>query len=169
MRRRDVGYLVQILLVAQVFVVAAPAAAAPNRITKLEQSFDSALDPAEMSGWMKDLTSQPNHVGSPHDAENARTVMNLFRSWGWDAHIEEFRVLYPTPVSEELELLSPASFKATLTETTSQTGELPAYVTYQGDGDVTAPLVYVNYGTTEDYDLLRRLGVPVQGKVVIAR
>ena len=170
MRRRDVAYLVQVLLVAQVFVVAAPAAAAPNRITELEQSFDSALDPAEMSGWMRELTSQPNHVGSPHDAENARTVMNLFRSWGWDAHIEEFQVLYPTPLSEELELLSPASFKATLTETTAQTtGELPAYVTYQGDGDVTAPLVYVNYGTTEDYELLRRLGVPVQGKVVIAR
>ncbi len=46
---------------------------------------------------------------------------------------------------------------------------LPAYVAYQGDGDVTAPLVYVNYGMKEDYDTLERLGVSVKGKIVIAR
>ena len=100
-----------------------------------------------------------------------------FKSWGWDAHIETFEVLYPTPISESLELIGPAPFKATLTEapipgdaSSSRTkDELPAYVAYQGDGDVTAPLVYVNYGMLEDYKTLERLGVSVQGKIVIAR
>jgi N-acetylated-alpha-linked acidic dipeptidase len=100
-----------------------------------------------------------------------------FKSWGWDAHIETFEVLYPTPISESLELIGTAPFKATLTEapiagdaSSSRTkDELPAYVAYQGDGDVTAPLVYVNYGMLEDYKTLERLGVSVQGKIVIAR
>ncbi len=126
---------------------------------------------------MKSLASEPNHVGSPHDEANAMAVLDLFRRWGWDAHIETFEVLYPTPVSETLELLTSQPFKATLTEppvrgdetSTRAAGELPAYVAYQGDGDVTAPLVYVNYGTKEDYDTLQRIGVSVKGKIVIAR
>ena len=177
MGQRCFGHLLPMALVAQVFVAAGTGVAAPIQATELEQRFDAAIDPAEMSAWMKDLASAPNHVGSPHDAENARAVMELFRSWGWDTHIEEFRVLYPTPVREDLELIAPVSFRATLTEppiavdetTPHRAGELPAYVTYQGDGDVTAPLIYVNYGTTEDYDLLRQLGVGVKGKVVIVR
>jgi N-acetylated-alpha-linked acidic dipeptidase len=86
-------------------------------------------------------------------------------------------VLYPTPVSQTLELLGPERFNATLTEPPVQGDEtsartkdaLPAYVAYQGDGDVTAPLVYVNYGMREDYLELERLGVSVKGKIVIAR
>ena len=126
---------------------------------------------------MKELASEPNHVGSPHNEANARTVLELFRKWGWDVHIETFQVLYPTPVSEKLELLAPNPFTATLTEppipgdetSARKAGELPAYVAYQGDGDVTAPLVYVNYGTKEDYDTLQSMNVSVKGKIVIAR
>jgi N-acetylated-alpha-linked acidic dipeptidase len=143
----------------------------------LERRFDALLSAAEMNAWMKTLAAEPNHVGSVHDRANAEMVLALFKQWGWDAHIETFRVLYPTPISETLELTAPARFKATLTEppipgdaSTSRTAdELPAYVAYQGDGDVTAPLVYVNYGMKEDYDTLERLGVSVKGKIAIAR
>src|SRR5262249_7992187 len=76
-----------------------------------------------------------------------------------------------------LELLGAEPFKATLTEppipgdaTSARTKDaLPAYVAYQGDGDVTAPLIYVNYGMQEDYRQLERMGVSVKGKIVIAR
>src|SRR5207248_4064249 len=86
-------------------------------------------------------------------------------------------VLYPTPLAESVELLGAPPFKATLTEapipgdssSARVKDELPAYVAYQGDGDVTAPLVYVNYGMEEDYRTLQRLGVSVQGKIAIAR
>ena len=144
---------------------------------QIERQFDAAIDPTMMSSWMRTLASAPNQVGSEHDAANAQTLLHLYTEWGWDAHIEQFQVLYPTPVSEALELVAPGRFKATLTEpavpqdeqTSKTVGVLAAYVAYQGDGDVTAPLVYVNYGTQDDYETLRRMGVSVKGKIVIAR
>jgi N-acetylated-alpha-linked acidic dipeptidase len=116
-------------------------------------------------------------VGSPHDKANAETILGWFKQWGWDAHIETFDVLYPTPISETLEMLAPKPFKVTLQEppipgdssSTATDYALPAYVAYQGDGDVTAGLVYVNYGMQDDYKMLERLGVSVKGKIVIAR
>src|ERR1700694_3663224 len=151
--------------------------AAPAANADLERRFDAAINPAELGGWMKTMAAEPNHVGSPHNKANAEMVLAQFKSWGWEAHIETFEVLYPTPISESLELVGTTPFKATLTEapipgdeTSARTrNELPAYVVYQGDGDVTAPLVYVNYGVQEDYKTLERLGVSVQGKIVIAR
>ena len=150
---------------------------APSTPAEVERQFDAALNGAEMGSWMKTMAAEPNHVGSPHDKANAEMVLAQFRDWGWDAHIETFEVLYPTPVSETLELLGAEPFKATLTEppipgddsSARVKDALPAYVAYQGDGDVTAPLVYVNYGMPDDYRQLERMGVSVAGKIVIAR
>src|SRR5215470_2070353 len=150
---------------------------APSSQAEVERRFDAALSSAEMAGWMKIMAAEPNHVGSPHNKANAEMVLAQFRDWGWDARIETFEVLYPTPISQTVELLGPEPFQATLTEppvpgdeSSARTKDaLPAYVAYQGDGDVTAPLVYVNYGMREDYVQLRRLGISVKGKIVIAR
>jgi N-acetylated-alpha-linked acidic dipeptidase len=168
-----------LMLAAAFEVGGAPihAQTAPPAPAEVERQFDASLNAAEMAGWMKTMAAEPNHVGSPHDKANAEMVLAQFRDWGWDAHIETFEVLYPTPISETLELLGAEPFKATLTEapipgdeTSARTkDELPAYVAYQGDGDVTAPLVYVNYGMQDDYLQLERLGVSVKGKIVIAR
>jgi len=159
----------------------APAAAAltpPLSQKDLEAAFDSAIDPAEMGTWLKLLAAEPNHVGSVHDKTNAEWIAAQLKSWGWDAKIETFEVLYPTPISEALELTAGpgAGFKATLTEPpvpgdqpTYTKDALPAYVAFQGDGDVTAPLVYVNYGMPEDYLALERMGISVKGKITIAR
>ncbi len=138
---------------------------------------DSGIHPDDLRDWMKTMAAEPNQVGSPHDKANADYELGLFRAWGWDAHIETFEVLYPTPLSETLELTAPEKFTATLQEkpvpgdaTSARTaGALPAYVAYQSDGDVTAPLVYINYGMQDDYKALERLGVDVRGKIVIAR
>ncbi|HEY2752677.1 transferrin receptor-like dimerization domain-containing protein [Phenylobacterium sp.] len=144
----------------------------------LEAKFDAQIDPAEMGGWLKLLAAEPNHVGSAHDKANAEWIAAQLKSWGWDAKIETFDVLYPTPISEGLELVGGpgAPFKATLTEppvpgdqATYTKDALPAYVAFQGDGDVTAPLVYVNYGMPEDYLALERMGISVKGKIAIAR
>src|SRR5579863_9062153 len=139
--------------------------------------FDAAIHPDALSNWMKRLASEPNHVGSPHDRANAEWILAQFKSWGWDAHIESFDVLYPTPIHETLEMVSPHRFRATLQEppipgdTSAHAREaaLPAYLAYQGDGDVRGDLVYVNYGMKDDYDTLERLGVSVKGRIVIAR
>ena len=143
----------------------------------LERRYDAGIHREDLRNWMKLLAAEPNHVGSPHDKANAERILGWFKDWGWDAHIETFLVLYPTPISETLELVGPNPFKATLQEppipgdssATATDPALPAYVAYQGDGDVTAPLVYVNYGMQDDYKMLQRLGVNVKGRIVITR
>ncbi|MDE2261016.1 MAG: M28 family peptidase [Gammaproteobacteria bacterium] len=151
-----------------------PRGAAQER--DLEQRFDSRLSASEMRAWLKQLSSEPNQVGSPHDKANAEFLLAQFRKWGWNAHIEVFDVLYPTPTQELVEMVGPTSFKATLHEppvkddrTSALGGALPAYNVYGADGDVTAPLVYVNYGMAGDYKELARYGISVKGKIVIAR
>jgi N-acetylated-alpha-linked acidic dipeptidase len=114
------------------------------------------------------MSSQPNHVGSPHDKANAEMTLALFKQWGWDAHIEQFDVLYPTPITTTLELIAPERVPLGGQEppvaedpTSNNPGMLPPYVAYQGDGDVTATVVYVNYGMPDDYVALERRGISV--------
>src|SRR5579862_7762987 len=126
---------------------------------------------------MQRLSARPHHVGSAYDKDNAEWILAKFKEWGFDAHIETFSVLFPTPKERVVELVEPTKFKAKLQEapvagdpTSAQTAEqLPTYNAYSIDGDVTAPLVYVNYGNREDYEELDREGVSVKGAIVIAR
>jgi N-acetylated-alpha-linked acidic dipeptidase len=151
--------------------------AADSDRAALEAKFDASIQPTDLRDWMKRLASEPNHVGSPHDKANAQWILAQFKSWGWDAHIESFDVLYPTPIHQTLEMTAPKHFVVTLqeppikgdTSATAKDPALPAYFAYQGDGDVKGGLVYVNYGMKDDYDALERLGVSVKGKIVIAR
>jgi N-acetylated-alpha-linked acidic dipeptidase len=154
--------------------IAAPAAAADT--SALEQRFDSMISPAEQQQWLQTMSSEPNHVGSPHDKANAEMTLALFKQWGWDAHIEQFDVLYPTPITTTLELVTPERVTLGGQEppvpedpTSNNPGMLPPYVAYQGDGDVTAPVVYVNYGMPDDYVALERRGISVKGKIALAR
>ena len=146
---------------------------APQGDRAVEAAFDAGISSQDQLDWLKIMSSAPNHVGSPHDKANAEMELALFKQWGWDARIETFKVLYPTPISTTLELVSPE--RVTLGGQEPQLGPdkldgaLPPYVAYQGDGDVTAPVVYVNYGMPDDYDALARRGISVKGKIVIAR
>ena len=143
----------------------------------LETRFDTMISPGELDAWLLRMSSQPNQVGSPHDKDNADWQLAQFRSWGWDARIERFDILYGVPVAESVDLIGPTPFHAKLHEpavpgdqtSADMPGVLPPYLGYQGDGDVTAPLVYVNYGMPDDYKVLARAGVDVRGKIVIAR
>jgi N-acetylated-alpha-linked acidic dipeptidase len=151
--------------------------AAASEERALEARFDAALQRDDLREWMKRLTARPHHLGSPYDKDNAEFIAGLFRSWGWDTQIEEFRVLFPTPKSRLLEMTAPTSYKATLLEpplaedaTSGQTSEqLPTFNAYSIDGDVTGELVYVNYGVPKDYEELDKRGVDVKGKIVLAR
>jgi N-acetylated-alpha-linked acidic dipeptidase len=142
-----------------------------------EGKFRSIPSPDNLRDYMKRLSARPHHVGSPYDKENAEWILARLKEWGWDAHIENFEVLFPTPKERLVELVEPTKFTAKLEEpavpedpTSSQHAEqLPTYNAYSGDGDVTGPLVYVNYGVPEDYEQLERLGISVKGAIVIAR
>ena len=142
-----------------------------------EQRFKSMPDPQRMRANMERLSAHPHHVGSPYDKENAEWILAQYKQWGWDAHIDEFEVLFPTPKLRLLEMVAPSKFTAKLEEpavavdpTSMQKDEqLPTYSAYSPDGDVTAPLIYVNYGLVPDYEELARHGISVKGAIVIAR
>ncbi|MFI4889563.1 MAG: transferrin receptor-like dimerization domain-containing protein [Steroidobacterales bacterium] len=140
----------------------------------LEKRFQAIPDPQRMRANMQLLSARPHHLGSPYDKQNAEWILAQYRKWGWDAHIETFQVLFPTP---KLRLLEMPGFRAKLAEpavagdatSAQQAEQLPTYNAYSPDGDITAPIVYVNYGLVEDYDELARHGVSVKGAIVIAR
>jgi len=143
-----------------------------------EEKLRAIPSPDNLRSYMQKLSAHPHHVGSPYDKENAQWIAAKFKEFGLDTHIEQFDVLFPTPKERVVELVEGGpKFVAKLQEpalpqdpTSNQLAEqLPTYNAYSIDGDVTAPLVYVNYGIPEDYEQLERLGISVQGKIVIAR
>ena len=142
-----------------------------------ESKFRALPSPANLRSDMQRISARPHHVGTEYDRDNAEWILSLFQQWGWDAHIENFDVLFPTPKERLVELVAPTHFKATLEEPTvavdptsdQHAEQLPTYNAYSADGDVTAPLVYVNFGIPEDYEQLERLGISVKGAIVIAR
>jgi N-acetylated-alpha-linked acidic dipeptidase len=143
----------------------------------LETRFKSMPDPAHMRDAMQRLSARPHHVGSAYDKDNAEWILAQFKSYGWDAHIENFDVLFPTPVERVVELVAPTTYKAKLQETplpadptsNQQAEQLPSYNAYSVDGDVTGPLVFVNYGIPADYEELAQRGISVKGAIVIAK
>ena len=142
----------------------------------LESAFDKNLNGASIGENIRILSSKPHNIGSAGSKENAEYILSLFRQWGWDAQIDTFYVLFPTPRTRILEMISPTLYKAGLKEpvlkedpSTGQQGQLPTYNAFSADGDVTGELVFANYGLPEDYDLLDRMKIDVKGKIVIVK
>lgn len=143
----------------------------------LESKFDSSLNRQDLQDWLKRLSARPHHLGSPYGKEVAEFIAAQFKSWGFDTRIETFYPLFPTPKTRVLELTAPEKYVARLEEpavegdesSRNTQGGLPVYNAYSIDGDVTAPLVYVNYGLPRDYEKLAEMGIDVKGKIVIAR
>ena len=142
-----------------------------------EEKFRAIPDPHNMRDYMERMSARPHHVGSPYDKDNAEWLLAKLKGWGLDAKIENFDVLFPTPNQRLVEMTEPVKFTAKLEEpavavdpTSNQKSEqLPVYHAYSIDGEATAPLVYVNYGIPADYEVLQRMGISVNGAIVIAR
>src|SRR5690349_16712478 len=179
--------LARILVCCIVLLAAAPAADSPvlqgfsadsaTSERAWEAKFKAIPNAERLREYMQRLSARPHHVGSPYDKDNAEWILAKFKEWGLNAEIESFDVLFPTPRERAVELTEPARFTAKLEEpavsvdptSDQQKEQLPIYNAYSVDGDVTAPLVYVNYGIPDDYEQLERLGISVQGAIVIAR
>ncbi len=152
-----------------------PASAAAQR--DVESRFDTHLSADDIEEWMRYLVEKPIYTGSPHNRETADWMVERFRSWGFEARLDEYHVLYPTPRIRELELLAPTRYTARLREpaleedaaSRIERDRLPPFNAYSADGDVVGELVYVNYGIPADYEELERRGVSVEGRIVIAR
>lgn len=142
----------------------------------VEQNFDKHLSAANIGNMIKELSSRPHNLGSAGSKWVAENIYNRFKSYGFDVRIDTYHVLFSTPKTRVLEMLSPSSYKALLKEpalkedaTSGQADQLPTYNAFSADGDVTADLVFVNYGLPDDYELLERMGIDVKGKIVIAK
>ena len=141
-----------------------------------EQKFRAVAKPENLREYVRAISAEPHHAGSPGSRRVADYVLERFKSFGLDARIEEFEALMPYPTERSLELIAPERYTATLKEPavaddpdSADAGQLPTFNAYSADGDVTGDLVYVNYGTPDDYEELAKLGVDVKGKIVIAR
>ena len=141
-----------------------------------EEIFRSIPRAELIRDYVKRLSAEPHHVGSEAGRRNAEWMRDQLNNWGLQATIEEYEILFPTPRERLLELVAPVRFEAALREPplaedpdSGDKDQLPTYNAFSGDGDVTAPLVYVNYGVPADYEQLARAGIDVRGKIVIAR
>lgn len=144
--------------------------------TSLEQKFDALLSAPHIGASIKELAAKPHNIGSAGGKEVADAIYQKYKSWGWDVKIETYKVLFPTPKTRVLEMVGSSTYKALLKEpalkedeTSNQEGQLPTYNAWSADGDVTAELVFVNYGLPADYEELEKMGIDVKGKIVIAK
>ncbi|WP_027075295.1 transferrin receptor-like dimerization domain-containing protein [Maribacter antarcticus] len=144
---------------------------------KLESAFEKNLNATNLDNWMQRMAAEPHWVGTKYGEDNAKWIQKQFKSWGYDAKIETYDILFPYPIERVLELLGPTPYKAKLTAvpvdgdpfTAQGDALLPSYNAFSIDGDVTAELVFVNYGIPKDYEELEKLGISVKGKIVIAK
>jgi N-acetylated-alpha-linked acidic dipeptidase len=126
--------------------------------------------------YMDRMAAKPHHAGSPGSKAVADYLSAQLTEWGFDTRIETFQALIPYPTTRTLEMTAPVRFRAKLAEPsipddpgTAQENQLPTFNAYGASGDVTAPLVYVNYGQPEDFEYLKKQGIDLKGKIVIVR
>lgn len=141
-----------------------------------EKQFDALLSSRRIGATLKELSAQPHHLGSPGSKAVAQKILQRLKSYGFDAQMQTYQVLFPTPKTRLLEMTGPVKYKAILKElplkqdaTSGQTNQLPTYNAWSADGDVSGKLVFVNYGLPEDYEKLKGMGIDVKGKIVIAK
>ncbi len=143
----------------------------------LESRFEASLNAGNLDNWMQRMAAEPHWVGTPFGEENAKWMVKQFKSWGYDARIETYQVLFPYPRIRLLERTAPEPFTAALSTeavdgdpyTAQGNALLPPYNAFSTDGEVEAELVFVNYGVPDDYKVLEKMGIDVKGKIVIAK
>jgi len=146
------------------------------RQARLEQQLRATPDTGLLHEYIRTMSEEPHHAGSPGSKAVAEYVLEKYLSWGVEAWIEEFQALLPYPVERTVELVGPSQYVARLEEEafaedkdSGDEGQLPTFNAFSADGDVTGELVFVNYGLPQDYETLEQLGIDVTGKVVIAK
>ena len=152
-----------------------PQAAVAER--RFEEQFRGVPQAAMAREALRRLTAEPHIAGSPEDYATAVYVRDQMRGFGLQSDLKEYQVLLPYPRTPSIvELVAPRRERLQVREdvvredpTSASPKIVPLYNGYGASGDVTAPLVYVNYGLPDDYAALKQAGVEVKGKIVIAR
>lgn len=142
----------------------------------LEEKFLRVPSAEQAEQHLRILTREPHLAGTPADYETARYVRDRFAEYGLDAEIAEYQVLLPYPKEVVVELVAPERREGPTPEEpwewdkdSFSSEAVKAYSAYSPSGEVTASVVYANFGLPEDYEKLEALGVRVEGKIVIVR
>ena len=161
---------------AQSVTISGFTASSASQQRATEQAFIAQLSAESIGNTIRELSARPHNLGSAGSREVAQNILGKLQGFGFDTRIETFKVLFPTPKIRLLEMISPTVYKALLREpplpedaSSGQAGQLPTYNAWSADGDVTAELVFVNYGLPEDYEQLAKMGIEVRGRIVIAK
>ncbi len=150
-------------------------AANAARQRKLEQVLDTLITPATVRADSRALSAVPHVAGTTAQRKTANYVNRQLALAGFDTSSISFRVYIPFQDSAVVELIRPTPRRFTLLEPALREdpathGDIwPAMNGYSGVGDVTAGVIYVNYGLPADYAVLDSIGVSVRGRVVVAR
>lgn len=146
------------------------------RQVEIEKKFRHVPTPerARIDLWA--LTAEPHVAGTPEDFRTAQFVLGQFRAASLDAQLVEYDVLLPMPKEVKVDLVAPIQRKGPTPEGgwveaggRDHSKVILGYSAYSPSGEVTAEVVYANYGLPEDYDRLRAAGVDVKGKIVLVR
>ena len=145
--------------------------------TKLESQYKSAISRDRIREYHRYFTSVPHPAGTKADYDVAQYIAKEWKMQGLeDVAIRQYDVLGTRPVKTSLEMVAPKHYTALLREQpydadpdTKNPEVSSAWIGFSSSGEVTAPVVYAHSGNPEDYDLLRRHGIDVKGKIVLVR
>ena len=143
---------------------------------KLEDRFQAIPDPTHIEADLRYLTSEPHLAGTEASHRVAEWLCDRYKSFGFDAQIVTYSAWIPLPTEMRIELVAPGRRRLGSREQpysddkdTSNPDVPVGFNSYSPSGDVTAPVVYANYGTEQDYRALKSLGVSVEGKILLVR
>ena len=147
------------------------------RQSKVEQKFKALPSPDEARRQHRIFTAEPHLAGSIRNNELARYIAAEWQKQGLeDVVIRRYDVYATAPKSASLEMIAPVPYRASLREETvnddPDTSNPQVSSAWSGmsiSGNVTASVVYAHSGNPEDYDLLRKQGIEVKGKIVLVR
>ncbi|MBI4482691.1 MAG: M28 family metallopeptidase [Acidobacteria bacterium] len=143
---------------------------------RTERALQEIPQPLSAEAHLRVLTRDPHVAGTPADYQTAQYVLQKFRDYGWDAELVEYEAYLPYPRSVTVELAEPTVLALDLREPaldpdpdSSHPDVWPGWHAYSPSGEVTAPVIYVNYGREEDFNRLRSLKLDVRGSIVLVR
>ncbi|MGE5802173.1 MAG: M28 family peptidase [Gemmatimonadota bacterium] len=108
-------------------------------------------------------------AGTPAQATTRDYVLDKMKSWGIDAWSKEYTIYLPQPDTVAAWIINGKRTERLSLGEPGRGPQVPPFNGYSGDGNVTAEVVYVNFGLIEDYKTLDSLGISVRGKIAIAR
>ena len=126
--------------------------------------------------WSKYYAAGPHLAGK--NLSQAEWTQDRWQEWGVKSEIVSYEVYINYPLDHRLALLEDGKvkFEATLEEdvlkedpTTSLPDRIPTFHGYSASGDVTAPYVYCNYGTYEDFEELQKANISLAGNIALIK